>query len=81
MVLPPEGWLRLKDSRLEADGLGVDEGDGLNVEVDEDVDSEGLGELDEDDGLEVLELLGVEGEERVKDPPPLRPALLLAYAC
>ena len=71
MVLPPEGWLRLKDSRLEADGLGVDEGDGLNVEV----------EVDEEDGLEVLELLGVEGEERVKDPPPLRPALLLAYAC
>lgn len=44
--------------------------------------SEGLDgagdDLDGFDDLELLELLDLEGAERVKEPPPLRPALLFA---
>ena len=46
--------------------------EGLDVGVDE---LEGVDDLDGVDDLEVLEL---EGAERVKEPPRLRPALLLA---
>ncbi len=38
---------------------------------------EGL-DVGEGDDLELLELLELEGAERVKEPPPLRPALLFA---
>ncbi|GBO52322.1 hypothetical protein APA_5412 [Pseudanabaena sp. lw0831] len=60
-----DGWLGGVNASRSLEGLDVVEGDDLA----------GVDDLDGADDLELLEL---EGAERVKEPPPLRPALLFA---